>query len=256
MLGRRAVVTRPNCFTPPDAPCMVPWMSTEPDGTEFVDRDLEVLRAAAPPPAPATPASPAPAALPAPTRDEVDARMAEAQQKMATLKRAQEELERERAALEETRRRLMELKTGREEVVQSLIRGLGLLEEAEFNTRRDAEQMTKALVDLRDALSKVQAINQESWTQESFNVDLTRALTTLEHARMEWNSARVKFRVLTGEGGPDGAGLTPRGEFPPRSLFAAYSISDWCRLGLALTGPLALVGVLALVLLAVLLLRR
>ncbi len=87
--------------------------------------------------------------------------------------------------MEETRRRQREFQTGRLEMVQNLTRGLGLLEEAEFTARRDAEQMAKALGDLRDALGKVQAINEESWTHDSFNVELTRALTTLENARME-----------------------------------------------------------------------
>ena len=66
-----------------------------------------------------------------PTREELDARVGDAQQKIAELKRAQEELERERAALEEARRRQLEFQTGREEMTQHLVRGIGLLEEAE-----------------------------------------------------------------------------------------------------------------------------
>jgi len=225
-------------------------MSSDYDATEFVDGDLEAPRPGAAPAAGAAPASRAP------TREEVDSKVAEAQQKLAQLKRAQEDLERERAALEETRRRQVELKTGREEMIQHLTRGLGLLEEAEFNTRRDADQMAKALADLRDALSKVQAINQETWTRETFSVDLTRALTTLEHARMEWNSARLKFRVLSGDPEQTVSGSGPVGEFPPRSLFAAYSISDWCRVGLALTGPLAIVVLIASLLVAFILWRK
>ena len=225
-------------------------MSSDYDATEFVDGDLEAPKPSAAPPQGAAQGSRAP------TREEVDAKVMEAQQKLAELKRAQEDLERERAALEEPRRRQVELKTGREEMIQHLTRGLGLLEEAEFNTRRDADQMAKALTDLRDALSKIQAINQETWTRESFSVDLTRALTTLEHARMEWNSARLKFRVLSGDPEQTISGSSLPGEFPPRSLFAAYSISDWCRVGLALTGPLAVVAALALFALALILWRH
>src|SRR5215471_11623945 len=134
----------------------------------------------------------------APTREEVDSRVSEAQQKLAELKRAQEELERERTALEETRRRQMEFQTGRQEMAQNLTRGIGLLEEAEFSARRDAEQMGKTLVGLREALSKIGAIRDESWTKDTFASELTRALTCLENARMEWNAARLKFPVLSG----------------------------------------------------------
>ena len=95
------------------------------------------------------------------------------------MKRAQEELERERAALEETRRRQIELQTARQEMIHNLTRGLELLQEAEFSARRDAEQMAKALVDLREALGKIQGIQEESWNKENFSVELTRALTVL-----------------------------------------------------------------------------
>src|SRR6185436_6954511 len=167
-------------------------MASDYDATEFVDTDFQAQKATQ------TAASAfAGATSRAPTREEVDLKVTEAQQKLTELKRAQEELERERASLEETRRRQMEFQTGRQEMIQNLTRGLGLVEEAEFNARRDAEQMAKSLVDLRDALSKVQAIHEELWTKENFNVELTRALTIIENARMEWNTARLKFPVLS-----------------------------------------------------------
>src|SRR5436190_3392136 len=153
-------------------------MSSEYDATEFVDGDFEAHKS--PYVFAQGGANPAPRA---PTREEVGSKVAEAQQKLAELKRAQEELERERAGLEETRRRQTEFQTGRQEMVHHLTRGLGLLEEAEFNARRDAEQMAKALGDLREALSKIEAIHEETWTKDTFTVELTRALTALENER-------------------------------------------------------------------------
>src|SRR5436305_6293141 len=169
-------------------------MSTNYDATEFVDNDFQAHTS------PFSAASAGAGQLHrAPTREEVDSRVAEAQQKLAELKRAQEELERERASLEETRRRQMEFHTGRQEMIQSLTRGVGLLEEAEFTARRDAEQMAKTLADFREALAKIQAIHEESWTTAGFNTELTRALTAIENARMEWNAARLKFMALSGQ---------------------------------------------------------
>src|SRR2546421_5475615 len=151
-------------------------MATNYDATEFVDNDFQAHKS----PFSAGSASTGPLHR-APTREEVDSRVAEAQQKLAELKRAQEGLERERAALEESRRRQMEFQTGRQEMLQNLTRGLGLLEEAEFNARRDAEQMAKVLVDMREALSNIDGFHEETWTKDNFNVELTRALTTLEN---------------------------------------------------------------------------
>ena len=96
--------------------------------------------------------------------------------------------------------------------------GVGLLEEAEFAARREAEQMVKTLGDFRTALAKIQAIHDEAWTKENFQIELTRALTTIENARMEWNSARLKLPVLAGENKP--AAAAEKNSARPRAAFA------------------------------------
>jgi hypothetical protein len=224
-------------------------MPSEYDATEFVDADFQTHKTVY------AAASVSAQAQRAPTRGEVDVKVTDAQQKLAELKRAQEELERERAALEETRRRQMEFQTGRQEMIQNLTRGLGLLEEAEFNARREAEQMTKAVAGLRDSLSKVQAIHEETWTKDNFTVELTQALTAIENARMEWNSARLKFPVLSGPTADAAATAAPGGK-SAESIFAGKSFRELCQLGLALTWPLASVALLALIVLLMVLLRR
>jgi hypothetical protein len=182
----------------------------------------------------------------APTREEVDSRVTDTQQKLVELKRAQEELERERAALEETRRRQLEFQTGRQEMIHNLTRGLGLLEEAEFTARRDAEQMAKTIADFRDVLSKIEAVHEETWTKDNFNVELTRALTSVENGRMEWNTARLKFPILTGE--KASAAAAPGESAAPETLpLGNRSFGELCKLGLALTWPLALIALAALV---------
>src|SRR3954462_13955315 len=179
-------------------------MASDYDPTEFVDGDFQAQKSGY-----ATLAS-ASAHQRAPTIQEVDSRVLEQQQKLAELKKAQEEKERELASLEETRRRQMEFQTGRQELIHNLTRGLGLLEETEFNARRDAEQMAKALADLRDALTKVEAIREQEWSGDNFQVELTRSLTALENARMEWNSARLKLPVLSGEHAENNGASAPK----------------------------------------------
>jgi chromosome segregation ATPase len=212
------------------------------DPTDFVDSDFQAHKT----PRPSTTTTvTGVAAQRAPSREEVDAKVVDAQQRLAELKRAQEELERERATLEESRRRRKEFETGRQELVHNLTRGLGLMEEAEFNSRRDAEQLAKALTALREALEKLDAIHEDTWTKENFDVELTRALTTIENARMEWNSARLKFAVLSG-GTPASA--------QPQSSVPAHEQAPWtqcgfgqlCKIGLGLTWPVALAILISL----------
>ncbi len=216
------------------------------DPADFVDDDFQARKTQSA--AGAAPAQPGRA----PTREEVDSRVTDTQQKLVELKRAQEELERERASLEETRRRQLEFQTGRQEMIHNLTRGLGLLEEAEFTARRDAEQMAKTIADFRDALSKIEAVREETWTKDNFSVELTRALTSVENGRMEWNTARLKFSVLTGE---KATATAAPGESAATETFPLgnRSFGELCKLGLALTWPLALIALAALVVFVVIL---
>jgi hypothetical protein len=210
------------------------------DSSEFVDTDFTAHKSL----------------YAAPTRDDTDRRVVEAQQKLVELKRAQEELERERAGLEELRRRQSEFLTGRQEITQQLTRGLGLLEEAEFAARRDAEQMVKTLGDFRLALDKVQAIHDETWTKENFQMELTRALTVVENARMEWNSARLKLPVLAGEARPAGNGDKKIMSANSGPSLTEMSFSQLCRIGLAFTWPLLLAALAGVAVLAAILARK
>jgi hypothetical protein len=223
-------------------------MAGEYDSTEFIDTDFTAQKSPF--------AAPAPEPLRAPTREDVDRRVVDAQQKLVALKRAQEELERERAGLEELRRRQTEFQTGRQEIVQQLTRGLGLLEEAEFAARRDAEQMVKTVGDFRAALAKVQAIHDEVWTKENFQIELTRALTTIENARMEWNSARLKLPVLAGENRPAAAVGKNSAMASVAPSLADLSFRQLCKIGLAMTWPLLLVALGALGIFIAILLRK
>ncbi|HKQ36523.1 MAG TPA: hypothetical protein VJ063_00515 [Verrucomicrobiae bacterium] len=219
-------------------------MAAEFDASEFVDDDFQTARKGAG----------VAEASRAPSREEVDAKVTDMHQKLAELKRTQQELERERASLEDVRRRQVEFTTGRQEMIQSLTRGVGLLEEAEFAARRDAEQMAKALTGLREALEKVQALREEDWKRENLNMELTRALTTVENARMEWNSARLKFEILNGCRAEETASGLESGATMAEAL-SEKSYAELCKLGLALTWPLALAGLGIFVVLLVFLLR-
>jgi chromosome segregation ATPase len=220
-------------------------MASNYDPTDFVDDDFQARAAT----------TTTGAAQRAPTREEVDSRVGETQQKLAELKRQQEELERERAALEETRRRQLEFQNGRQEMIHNLTRGLGLLEAAEFTARRDAEQMAKTVGDFRDALSKVEAVHEDTWTKDNFNVELTRALTSIENARMEWNTARLKFPVLAGQN-QKASEADDASNAPQATALGQLRFGELCKLGLAFTWPLTVVAIIALGALFVVLFRR
>lgn len=225
-------------------------MASEYESSEFVDTDFQSTQRAGSAVATAGATALADASR-APTRAEVEARVGDMHNKLAELRRAQQELERERSELEETRRRQNEFTKGRQEMEQHLTRGIGLLEEAEFATRREAEQMAKTLLDLRESLVKVQSVHEESWTRDNLNTELTRALTAIENARMEWNGARLKFAILNGDATPptpDAAAAPTQDPFS-QNVLRERPYSELCKMGLALTWPVALVGVIIILVL-------
>jgi hypothetical protein len=224
-------------FTESGGSISLTHMSAHHEAGEFVDSDFQSAHQSGY-------ATTAPGAISGklnrpPTREEIEAMVGEKQIRLAELKRAQEELERERAGLEELRRRQMEFQTGREEMMQHLTRGIGLLEESELTARRDAEQMARVLMEFREAVTKVQGINEQMWNQENFSVELTRATTTIENARMEWNAARLKFPILTAANANP---TEPAGAKASASLLATTDLLQLCKIGLALTWPLVLLG--------------
>ena len=221
-------------------------MASQFDESDFVDGDFHAAQKTT-----SLAMDPAAMARRPPTREELDTKVGEAQQRLAELKRAQEELERERAVLEEARRRRVEFQTGRAEMLQHLTRGVGLLEEGEFGARREAEQMAKSLRGLREALEKVQSTREESWSQEDWDMELTRALTAIENARLEWNGARLKWPVLNGQID------SSAGEQKPASFgLDQRSFLQLCRIGLALTWPVAVVALIGCATIILLLVRR
>lgn len=219
------------------------------DESDFVDRDLEAAHETAAPshePEPLPEDSPPP-----PSAEELTERVSETQHKLAELKQMQEELERERTEIEEARRRRSELSTGREEMVQNLTRGIGLLEEAELSSGRTAEQLSRTVADLRTSLDKINLINEEEWTDENWSVELTKALTTIENSRMEWNGARLKWPLLDGETelAPSVAATAQPVQAADRPRLDQLSFGQLSKLGLAFTWPLVLVGIAIVVLL-------
>ncbi len=179
-------------------------------------------------------------------REELDNQATSLQTKLAELNRAREKLEREKATVEESRRRFSEFETGREEMIHEITRSLGLLEESQMDAQREAEQMARTMDDLRDALSKVELLEDVDTHDEQWKVALTRNLTTIENARMELNSARLKWSLLTSGQESSSPPLITTASGNPNGLPLPKSFGELCLWGLAFTWPILLIGTVIL----------
>ena len=151
------------------------------------------------------------------------------------------------------RRRRADFQQGRTELREQLTRGIGLLEKADFDARRDSEQLGRSLEGLRDASNQIESLHEEAWTDSDWNQQLSRALTVIENARMELNSARLKWPVLDSS---SAASKSAHASASSPSSLADLPFKTLLRLGFALTWPIGAVGLVAVAVFAMVLLRR
>ena len=99
----------------------------------------------------------------------------------------------------------------------------------------------------------MQGLNEQTWTDTTWETELARALAAIENARMEWNQARLAWSVL--EEGSASAGQ-PAGSAAPVSLLTGLTTAQLARLGLAFNWPVALLGLAVFALAVVLAFKR
>lgn len=229
-------------------------MSSQFDDRDFVDREFQDSQHSSlpndPPPNQENKGTPSSisssiSASSLPTREELEAKVGDTQLRLSKLKQQQKELEEQRVVLEEARRRRKEFHDGKAEMQRHLTRGKTLLEEAERGLRRDADQMEKALDAFGDSLEKIGRCSEEAWTPDTVEMELTRALSEIENARMEWNAACLKWDFLEGETSLS-TRSGERGRGSKLAELAEMPFVKLCKIGLALSLPLATIGALAL----------
>jgi hypothetical protein len=96
-------------------------------------------------------------------------------------------------------------------------------------------------------LELVEAIDPRNWNPSDLHKELSRALSTVDDARTEYNEHRSRLQAGGSGNGDQSLPDTAPGVYESTD---GRSFSDWLQIGLALTLPLILFGVIALALLA------
>jgi chromosome segregation ATPase len=182
-----------------------------------------------------------------PARQELDSTLDEARQQIVALQRRKDELERAKGELEEVRRRHEEFARGRAEMVEALNRGLILLEHQQVETQRMLDLIEKTREKFKNHLSMVESLTDAGWTSDTLKTDLTKALTTIETARMEFNSACLRIDALQGKT-PENLPPTPVQQLAgPAPSLEKVTFGRAFKLGFAFTLPLLFIALVILV---------
>lgn len=213
------------------------------DSTEFIDGDLESSEPAA------RKVSSSPDSIshvPYDPRDPNNLRE-EAEtyrKKISELQTEKEKLEKRTMMVEESRRKQLEFRQGRQELMVKLTRGIEILSENHKLRQQDLKVLEKNISELKDRLSTISDIQSKDWPDEDFESRLNDALVEIENSRMEWNRQLVKYpKILKSAiSGPEEVILPEAVDGTPLEKLPlnGHNLKYLCKLGLALTWPLAI----------------
>ena len=176
--------------------------------------------------------------------EHLDSQVQKAQEQLIQLKRQQEQIEKQKRELEELSRRQEELERGRAEMGDKLTRSLVVLEREAYDTQKKLEQIRATRESFEQHLALLEAIDPKSWNQAELHKELSRALSTVDDARAEFSQQRSR---LTANSGDDSAEVAlPEATSEVGGFASANGFVQWMQIGLALTLPLILFGLLAL----------
>jgi len=181
-----------------------------------------------------------------PSAEHLDDQVQKAQEQLLQLKRQQEQIEKQKRELEELSRRQDELEHGRAEMSDKLTRALVVLEREAYNAQSRLEQIRVARESFAQHLELIEAIDPRNWNPSDLHKELSRALSTVDDARTEYNEHRSRLQA----GGGNGDQSLPDTAPGVYENSAGRSFSEWLQIGLALTLPLIIFGAIAIALFA------
>jgi len=179
-----------------------------------------------------------------PSVEHLDNQVQKAQEQLLQLKRQQEQIEKQKRELEELSRRQDELEHGRAEMTDKLARALVVLEREAYNAQSRLEQIRVARESFAQHLELIEAIDPRNWNPSDLHKELSRALSTVDDARTEYNEHRSRLQAA----GADSEASLPDTAPGVYENSAGRSFSEWLQIGLALSLPLIFFGAVAVAL--------
>ena len=178
-----------------------------------------------------------------PSAQELETQVQRAKAELDDLKRKQEQIEREKARLEELSRKQEELEEGRTEMSDKLARAMVLVQREADETLKRLEQLRAVNDSFSEHLRALEEINPKLWSGSEMPKELSKALTAVEAARAEFSRAQAKIAVESAENSPTSQILEEE-EYAASQVDRSFG--EWVKIGLAVTLPLWLLGIIFL----------
>ena len=175
--------------------------------------------------------------------EHLDNQVQKAQEQLLQLKRQQEQIEKQKRELEELSRKQEELERGRAEMSDKLTRALVVLEREAYDAQKRLEQLRAMRESFGQHLELIEAIDPKSWNPAELHKELSRALSTVEGARIEYTQQRSRLQATDESEGGD---ALPEIEADAVGNMGGRSLTQWFQIGFAFSLPLIIFGFTAL----------
>jgi predicted RNase H-like nuclease (RuvC/YqgF family) len=173
----------------------------------------------------------------------LDSQVQKAQEQLLHLRRQADLIEKQKRELEELSRRQEELERGRAEMSDKLSRSLVILEREGYDCQKKLEQIRTTHESFTQHLQLLESIDPKSWNPSELPKELSRALSTVDDARTEFSQQRSRLEASGGEAGemdlPEVTSAT--------SGLGGKSFTQWMQIGFAVSLPLIVFGIVALI---------
>jgi chromosome segregation ATPase len=179
--------------------------------------------------------------------EHLDERVHQAQQQEQDLKRRLEAIERQKRELEEMSRRQELLNIGKTDMADKITRGLVVLEREVGDASKRVETLQLIHESFRQQLEALEMINPKAWDGLDISKEITRALATVDDARAEFVKYSPKIsaqHAAASEASSEGGFVADYAGGDGRDFIS------WMKIGFALSLPLLILGLLALVVIA------
>jgi len=174
--------------------------------------------------------------------EHLDSQVQKAQEQLLQLKRQQDQIEKQKRELEELSRKQEELERGRAEMSDKLTRSLVVLEREAYDAQKRLEQLRAMRESFGQHLELIEAIDPKSWNPTDLHKELSRALSTVEGARLEYSQQRS--RLQAGDGGEESNAALA--DMEPVFSSGGRSALYWLKMGFFFSLPVIIFGFIAL----------
>jgi len=199
-------------------------------GTDFIDDDL--LRNSAAGEAESS------AARLTRQKEQITGKVADTAEEIERLKMRQDELEHEKTSLEELNRKQDEYARSKKDIIENLSRNIILMEKDEVLATRMVELLSASRSRFKDILAEIRDVQEEGWSEDSFEEELDKALALIESARMEYSKAIAKVDAESWQKGSTGQAQLSTLEDAGRGSIANKGFLFWMKVGLAFSLPM------------------